>query len=142
MMRVMLYEAAHGRLEKRTFSRPSTPVPLPTRPWCNGAGIPQCFALHAFRTHRSLICVGCTRPRPQGDYISIANGGNETNQKRDGQQETDMSADNTSQPSIKYCVDNVSARYIHGRPEPELVPSRYALKVGAIDVLVVSDGVL
>ena len=53
-----------------------------------------------------------------------------------------MSADNTSQPSIKYCVDNVNARYIHGRPEPELVPSRYALKVGAIDVLVVSDGVL
>jgi glyoxylase-like metal-dependent hydrolase (beta-lactamase superfamily II) len=30
-----------------------------------------------------------------------------------------------------------------GRPEPdELVPSRYALKVGEIDVLVVSDGVL
>src|SRR5499426_2267561 len=31
---------------------------------------------------------------------------------------------------------------MHGRPEPELVPSRYALKVGAIDVLVISDGVL
>jgi hypothetical protein len=30
-----------------------------------------------------------------------------------------------------------------GRPEPdELVPSRYALKVGDIDVMVVSDGVL
>ena len=30
-----------------------------------------------------------------------------------------------------------------GRPAPdELVPSRYALKVGDIDVLVVSDGVL
>ena len=30
-----------------------------------------------------------------------------------------------------------------GRPGPEeLVPSRYALKVGEIDVLVVSDGVL
>ena len=53
-----------------------------------------------------------------------------------------MSLGNTSQPSVKYCVDNVNARYIHGRPEPELVPSRYALKVGAIDVLVVSDGVL
>jgi hypothetical protein len=26
---------------------------LPTRPRCNGAGIPQCFALHALRTHRS-----------------------------------------------------------------------------------------
>src|SRR4051795_6236321 len=30
-----------------------------------------------------------------------------------------------------------------GRPRPdELVPSRYALKIGEIDVLVVSDGVL
>ena len=30
-----------------------------------------------------------------------------------------------------------------GRPEPdELVPSRYALRIGEIDVLVVSDGVL
>jgi hypothetical protein len=39
-----------------------------------------------------------------------------------------MSLDNTSHP---------------GRPEPdELVPSRYALRVGEIDVLVVSDGVL
>ena len=37
-------------------------------------------------------------------------------------------------------LDNTSHR---GRPGPEeLVPSRYALKVGAIDVLVVSDGVL
>ena len=53
-----------------------------------------------------------------------------------------MSLDNTSQPSVKYCVDKVNAKYIHGRPEPELVPSRYALKVGAIDVMVVSDGVL
>jgi hypothetical protein len=41
---------------------------------------------------------------------------------------TNMSVDNTSYP---------------GRPGPdELVPSRYALKVGAIDVMVVSDGVL
>src|SRR5580704_14159076 len=39
-----------------------------------------------------------------------------------------MSLDNTSHP---------------GRPGlDELVPSRYALKVGAIDVMVVSDGVL
>lgn len=53
-----------------------------------------------------------------------------------------MSLDNTSQPSIKYCVDQVNARHIDGRPEPELVPPRYSLKVGAIDVLVVSDGVL
>ena len=38
-----------------------------------------------------------------------------------------MSLDNTSHP---------------GRPGPdELVPSRYALRVGEIDVLVVSDGV-
>src|SRR6516162_2244638 len=69
----------------------------------------------------------CTRPRPQGDYISNANGGNETHQKRDGQQETNMSLDNASHPV---------------RPGPELVPSRYALRVGEIDVLVVSDGVL
>src|SRR5262245_66324235 len=49
-------------------------------------------------------------------------------QKRRMQMKTKMSLDNTSQP---------------GRPGlDELVPSRYALKVGAIDVLVVSDGVL
>jgi glyoxylase-like metal-dependent hydrolase (beta-lactamase superfamily II) len=53
-----------------------------------------------------------------------------------------MSLDNTSQPSVKYCADKMNAKYIHGRPEPELVPSRYALKVGEIDVMVVSDGVL
>src|ERR1700760_1381526 len=53
-----------------------------------------------------------------------------------------MSLDNTSQPSVKHCADKVNARYIHGRPESELVPSRYALRVGEIDVLVVSDGVL
>src|SRR5262245_61864925 len=72
----------------------------------------------------------------------FANGGNETHQKRDGQQETNMSLDNTSQPSVKYCADKVNAKYIHGRPEHELVPSRYAHRVGEIDVLVVSDGVL
>src|SRR6476469_3917100 len=45
-----------------------------------------------------------------------------------GQQETNMSLDNISRP---------------GRPGlDELVPSRYALRVGEIDVLVVSDGVL
>src|ERR1700752_1038457 len=53
-----------------------------------------------------------------------------------------MSLDNTPHPSVKHCADKVNARYIHGRPDSELVPSRYALKVGAIDVLVVSDGVL
>ena len=46
-------------------------------------------------------------------------------------------SDHTSQPSVKYCADKMSAKYIHGRPEPELVPSRYALKVGEIDVMVV-----
>jgi glyoxylase-like metal-dependent hydrolase (beta-lactamase superfamily II) len=53
-----------------------------------------------------------------------------------------MSLDNTPHPSCKHCADTVHERYIHGRPEHELVPSRYALKVGAIDVMVVSDGVL
>jgi glyoxylase-like metal-dependent hydrolase (beta-lactamase superfamily II) len=46
----------------------------------------------------------------------------------DRQEDTNTSLDNTSHP---------------GRPGPdELVPSRYALQVGEIDVLVVSDGVL
>ena len=41
---------------------------------------------------------------------------------------TDMSLDNTSH---------------FGRPGPdELVPSRYALRVGEIDVMVISDGVV
>src|SRR5262249_45132449 len=56
--------------------------------------------------------------------------------------ETNMSSDNTPHPSITHCADKVNARYRHGRPDSELVPSRYALKVGAIDVMVVSDGVL
>jgi glyoxylase-like metal-dependent hydrolase (beta-lactamase superfamily II) len=54
--------------------------------------------------------------------------GSETHRKRDGQQETNMSLDNTSHPG--------------GPGHDELVPSRYALRVGEIDVLVVSDGVL
>ena len=53
-----------------------------------------------------------------------------------------MSLDNTSQPSVEYCADKMNEKYIHGRPEPELGPSRYALKVGEIDVMVISDGVL
>jgi glyoxylase-like metal-dependent hydrolase (beta-lactamase superfamily II) len=44
------------------------------------------------------------------------------------QQQTRMSSDNTPQP--------------FGPMHDELVPSRYALKVGDIDVLVISDGVL
>jgi len=52
-----------------------------------------------------------------------------------------MSLDNTSHPSVKHCADKVKAKYIHGRPGPELVPSRYALRVGEIDALVISDGV-
>src|SRR6266403_3712074 len=52
---------------------------------------------------------------------------------RGQQEETNMSVTRTS-------VDNASQP---GRPGPEeLVPSRYALKVGEIDVMVVSDGVL
>jgi glyoxylase-like metal-dependent hydrolase (beta-lactamase superfamily II) len=51
--------------------------------------------------------------------------------KSDGQQETNMSLDITSHNTSHV-----------GRPGPEeLVPSRYALRVGEIDVLVVSDGV-
>src|SRR5687767_13073057 len=57
-------------------------------------------------------------------------------------QETNTRLGNTSQPSIKHCVDKMNARYIHGRPDSEVVSSRYALKVGEIDVMVVSDGVL
>ena len=53
-----------------------------------------------------------------------------------------MSLDNTSHPSVKHCADTVNARYIHGRPDSELVPSRYALRVGEIDVMVISDGVI
>src|SRR5262245_40107070 len=68
--------------------------------------------------------------------------GNETHQKRDGQQEANMSSDNISHPPVRDCADKVNAKYIHGRPGPELVPSRYAVRVGEIDVLVVSDGVL
>src|SRR5215470_12275791 len=48
----------------------------------------------------------------------------------------------TNMPSVKYCADRVHAKYKHGRPDSELVPSRYALKVGSVDVMVVSDGVL
>ena len=58
------------------------------------------------------------------------------------QREANMSLGRTSQPSVKHCADTVNAKHTHGRPDSELVPSRYALKVGAIDVLVVSDGVL
>src|SRR5262245_48405665 len=56
--------------------------------------------------------------------------------------ETNTSLGNTPHPSVKHCADKVNARYRHGRPESELVPSRYALKVGKIDVIVISDGVL
>lgn len=51
-----------------------------------------------------------------------------THQKRNGQQESNMSLHNSSHPG--------------GSGAEELVPSRYALRVGEIDVLVVSDGVL
>jgi hypothetical protein len=52
----------------------------------------------------------------------------ETKPRTIGQQESSLSLDHTSHP---------------GRPGlDELVPSRYALRVGEIDVMVVSDGVL
>jgi glyoxylase-like metal-dependent hydrolase (beta-lactamase superfamily II) len=60
----------------------------------------------------------------------MAHGLIETHRKTDSQQETNMSLslNNTSHP---------------GRPRAdELVPSRYALRVGDIEVLVISDGVL
>ncbi|QIG50018.1 MBL fold metallo-hydrolase [Nordella sp. HKS 07] len=50
--------------------------------------------------------------------------------------------DNTSQPSVKHCASVVNAKYTGDRPGPELVPSRYVHRVGEIDVMVVSDGVL
>jgi glyoxylase-like metal-dependent hydrolase (beta-lactamase superfamily II) len=53
---------------------------------------------------------------------------NEAHQKRDGRHETTISFDNASRA---------------GRPgHDELVPSRYALRIGEIEVLVLSDGVL
>ena len=56
------------------------------------------------------------------------------------QQKTNMSL-GTSQPSVRYCADKVNAKYAHGRPDlHECMPSRYALKVGAIDVTLISDG--
>lgn len=59
----------------------------------------------------------------QNSQHAIADSSAKSEQKR-----TTLSLDNTSRP---------------GKPGPEeLVPSRYALKVGEIDVLVVSDGVL
>src|SRR5262245_56662251 len=48
----------------------------------------------------------------------------------------------TSEPSVQCCADTVKARYTRGGPGPELVPSRYAMRVGEIDVMVVSDGVI
>ncbi|UEM07876.1 MBL fold metallo-hydrolase (plasmid) [Skermanella rosea] len=53
---------------------------------------------------------------------------NEPRRNREGRQETTLSFDNASHP---------------GRSgHDELVPSRYALRIGEIDVLVLSDGVL
>src|SRR5262245_27000349 len=66
----------------------------------------------------------------------------ETKPRTIGHQETSTSYDNTPQRSATHCADTVHASYTHGRPDSELVPPRYALKVGAIAVLVVSDGVL
>ena len=57
-------------------------------------------------------------------------------------QDTRTSLGKISHPSVEHCADKVNAKHAHGRPEPEMVPSRYALQVGEIEVLVVSDGVL
>src|SRR5262249_10348241 len=69
------------------------------------------------------------RPPPGACRPAGAGGGGRYGRGEGGKQkETNMSLDNTSHP---------------GRPGPdELGPSRYALRVGEIDVLVVSDGVL
>src|SRR5262245_54212687 len=64
----------------------------------------------------------------------------ETKLRTISHQETSTSFDNTPHPSVKHCAGVVNAMYPHGRPGQELVPSRYALKVGAIDVMVISDG--
>ena len=58
------------------------------------------------------------------------------------QQQTSTSFDNTPHPPVKHCASTVNARYSHGRPDHELVPSRYVQRVGKIDVMVISDGVL
>src|SRR5262245_46659924 len=89
----------------------------------------ECFASGALRTHRSLY-MRRTRPRPWAEYIFIADGGNETHQNRDGQQEANMSLDMS-----------LDTGHLGGLGHDELVPSRYALRVGDIDVMVVSDGV-
>src|SRR5262245_5226886 len=53
---------------------------------------------------------------------------------------TSPAARDTGQTVQRKAADKTSAP---GRPEPdELVPSRYAVKVGEIDVMVISDGVL
>src|SRR5882762_8241160 len=65
-------------------------------------------------------------PIPQNRSPSMTQA--ETNSPTIDQQETSMSLDNTLSPN-------------RSKPE-ELVPSRYAVKIGDIDVLVISDGVL
>src|SRR5262245_19399290 len=75
-------------------------------------------------------CQFCRDAQQTSSPIVIASGraGGRYGRGKGGPQEANMSLDNTSHP---------------GRPGPdELVPSRYALRVGEIDVLVVSDGVI
>jgi len=50
--------------------------------WCNGAGVSQRFDLHSLQTHLSLMYMGCMWPRPWGDYVTTANGGNKIYRKR------------------------------------------------------------
>ena len=69
-----------------------------------------------------------SRYAPRSSQENRDSVGKSTGTLLDRTEETNMSLDNTSHP---------------GRPGlDELVPSRYALRVGEIDVMVVSDGVL
>jgi NAD(P)-dependent dehydrogenase (short-subunit alcohol dehydrogenase family) len=45
------------------FANPSVTNKV-TRSWCNGAGIPQCFALHALRTLPAKSAAGLVLPLP------------------------------------------------------------------------------
>src|SRR5262245_23634806 len=122
--------------EKRARPRHSRP-PCPCRSWYRETW----YARRAPSRHTSAVGGRQLSISTEQNQAKRSPGGS-AHQKRNCQQETNMSSDNTPHPPVKDCADKVNARFIHGRPEHELVPSRYALKVGEIDVMVVSDGVL
>ena len=62
--------------------------------------------------------------------------------QQSGRRETRESLDNTPHPSVKHCADKVNARYIHGRPGRRIGSVALRAEGRAIDVMVVSDGVL